>query len=120
MPTKKIERDVYKVDASGKVPGRIASDIAHHLIGKHKVSYQPHIDAGDVVEVTNVAEMKIHPKKLLQKKYHNHSGYPGGLRTRTLEEVIEKDPAKVLEYAVSRMLPKNKHRATRMKRLKIS
>lgn len=116
----KIERDVYKVDAAEKPLGRIASDIAFHLIGKHKPSYQPHIDAGDIVEVINVEKVGISGNKLDQKKYHHHSGYPGGIKTKTMRVMFEENPADVLEAAVSRMLPKNKHRKQRLKRLKIS
>jgi len=120
MKAQKIEHDVYKIDAAGKVPGRLASDIAMHLMGKHKPSYQPHIDAGDVVEVSHVAQMKVFAKKLEQKTYYRHSGYPGGIKSKTMENVMAEDPAEVLREAVSRMLPKNKHRVTRLKRLMIS
>ena len=89
----KIVRDTYKVDAAGKPLGRIASDIAFHLIGKHKPSYQPHIDAGDVVVVENVAQVGISGNKLDQKKYHRHSGYPGGLKTKTMRVLFEENPA---------------------------
>lgn len=115
-----ITRDIYKVDASGKVLGRLATDIATHLIGKHKPGYQPHIDAGDIVEVENVEKIVVTGKKMAQKKYFHHSGYPGGIKSKTMEQLWEQSPAKVLEAAVSRMLPKNKHRNERLKRLKIS
>jgi len=114
------KREVYKVDATGQVPGRLASEIATRLIGKYKPSYQPHIDAGDIVEVSNIADMKIFPKKLDQKIYYRHSGYPGGIKSKTLGEMMENNPADVLKAAVSRMLPKNKHRTPRLKRLIIS
>lgn len=120
MSTQTTKRDVYKVDAAGKVLGRLATDIATHLIGKHKPSYQPHIDAGDIVEVENIEQIAVTGKKMEQKLYHRHSGYPGGLKTKTMEELWAQSPAKVLEAAVSRMLPKNKHRNERLKRLKIS
>ncbi|MCH8049440.1 50S ribosomal protein L13 [Patescibacteria group bacterium] len=113
-------RDIYKVDAAGQVLGRLATDIATHLIGKHKPSYQPHIDAGDVVEVINADKSRVTGKKMEQKMYYRHSGYPGGLKTIKMEDVYAKDPAKILEMAVSRMLPKNKHRTARLRRLKIS
>ena len=115
-----MERDTYKVDAAGKVLGRMATDIATHLIGKHKPSYQAHIDAGDVVEVVNIADVKITGKKLEQKKYYRHSNHPGGLKEKVMGKLFDENPAKVLEFAVSRMLPKNKHRVERLKRLKIS
>ena len=98
----------------------MATDIATHLIGKHKASFQPHIDAGDVVEVSNVADMKLTGLKVEQKEDYHHSQYPGGLKTRRMEVLMKEDPAEVLRLAVSRMLPKNKHRTERLKRLKIS
>lgn len=115
-----MQRETYNVDAAGQVLGRLATDIAQRLIGKHKASFRPHIDAGDTVVVTNVKDMKITGKKLEQKKYFRHSGFPGGIKTKPMDELFEENPAKVLEFAVSRMLPKNKHRAERLKRLKIS
>ena len=115
-----MQRDTYKVDAAGQVLGRLATDIATRLIGKHKPSFRPHIDAGDIVIVENVKDMKITGKKLDQKNYYRHSGFPGGVKTKPMDELFEENPAKVLEFAVSRMLPKNKHRMERLKRLKIS
>lgn len=115
-----MKRDVYKIDATGKVLGRMATDIAAHLIGKHRPDFQSHLDLGDIVEVENIDKVKITGKKMLQKEYHQHSGYPGGLKSKTMETLWEEGPEKVLEAAVSRMLPKNKHRKERLKRLKIS
>ncbi len=115
-----MERQTYKVDAAGQVLGRLAADIAAHLIGKHKVTFQSHIDGGDVVEVTNVRDMKITGRKLDQKTYYSHSGYPGGIKHKNMGDLFDENPAKVLEMAVSRMLPKNKHRTERLKRLKIT
>ncbi|MDP2631458.1 MAG: 50S ribosomal protein L13 [Candidatus Uhrbacteria bacterium] len=120
MKTTEIKRDVYEIDATDKVLGRMASDIASHLIGKHKPSFERHIDAGDTVTVTNIAKVKITGNKLEQKQYYKHSGYPGGLKTRVMGKIFESNPAEVLKQAVSRMLPKNKHRVERMKRLTIS
>jgi large subunit ribosomal protein L13 len=115
-----INRKTYKVDATGKVLGRLATDVASHLIGKDKASFQSNIDNGDIVEVENVAKMKITGKKMVQKKYFTHTNYPGGLKTKSLEVMFKNDPAKVLKLSVSRMLPKNKHRVARLGRLKIS
>lgn len=115
-----IERKTYTVDASGKVLGRLATDIARHLTGKHSVSFQPHLDVGDVVTVTGVASMKVTGKKYDQKVYHHHTGFPGGIKAKTMRQLWEQDPALVLRAAVSRMLPKNKHRDARMQRLTIS
>ncbi|MBT3230295.1 50S ribosomal protein L13 [Candidatus Uhrbacteria bacterium] len=114
------KRDIYKLDATDQILGRFAVDIANHLIGKHKPDYQPHIDSGDIVEVINVEKFKVTGKKMEQKKYYHHSGYPGGIKEKTMEVMFDENPAKVLEAAVSRMLPKTKHRTERLKRLKIS
>ena len=114
------KRDIYKVDATDQILGRFAVDIANHLIGKHKPDYQAHIDSGDIVEVTNIDKIKVTGKKMDQKKYFRHSGFPGGIKEKTMKVMFNESPAKVLEAAVSRMLPKTKHRTERMKRLKIS
>jgi large subunit ribosomal protein L13 len=118
--TKNIARKTYTVDASEKVLGRLATDIARHLTGKTNASFQPHLDVGDDVTVTNVANMKVTGKKYDQKVYHHHTGFPGGIKTKTMRQMWEQDPALVLRAAVSRMLPKNKHRDARMQRLTIS
>lgn len=115
-----IVRKTYTVDADGKIVGRIATDIAMHLMGKTNVAFQPHIDAGDKVIVTNAAKMKVTGHKYEDKLYHHHTGHPGGLRTKTMRVMWEKDPSSVLRAAVSRMLPKNKHRKARLMRLTIS
>lgn len=115
-----MQRNVYKIDASGMILGRLATDIAEHLMGKYRPDFQRHIDAGDVVEVTNVAQLKLSGNKLVQKEYYHHSQHPGGLKTRRAEVLMQENPAEVLRLAVSRMLPKNKHRVERLKRLKIS
>ncbi len=115
-----IERKTHTVDASGKILGRLATEIAMHLMGKTNPNFQPNIDAGDHVIVTNVAGILVTGKKYEQKLYHHHTFHPGGLRTKTMRNLWEENPAKVLEAAVSRMLPKNKHRTARILRLKIS
>jgi large subunit ribosomal protein L13 len=115
-----IERKTYTVDASGKILGRLATDIAMHLMGKTNVGFQSHIDAGDYVVVTNAAGIKVTGKKMEQKLYHHHTAHPGGLRTKSMAQVWEKDPTDVLRRAVSRMLPKTKHRTARLLRLTIS
>lgn len=113
-------RKIYTVDASGKILGRLAADIASHLIGKTNVNFQPHMDVGDKVVVTNVNMMEVTGKKYEDKLYHRHTAHPGGLRTTTMRAIWEKDASKVLRMAVSRMLPKNKHRKARLLRLTIS
>ena len=88
-------------------------------MGKHKVSYTPHVDGGDFVVVTNAEKIAVTGNKLLAKKYYRHSGYPGGLKTRSLEEMLAKQPTEVIRKAVERMLPKNKLGSQMISRLKI-
>ncbi len=114
-----MERKTHIIDATGQPLGRLATKIAVLLRGKHKPSFFPHKDVGDFVEVRNVEKMVFTGKKFYQKIYYHHSGYPGGLKARRLEELFKKDPARVLRLAVYRMLPKNKLRAKQIKRLKI-
>lgn len=115
-----IKRDTYVVDATNQVLGRMAADIAKHLMGKHKPDYQPNIDAGDNVEVKNIAKFAVTGNKMEQKTYYHHTNYPGGIRSKSMRELFEKNPADVLTAAVSRMLPKNKQRNERLKRLTIA
>ncbi|NPB03924.1 MAG: 50S ribosomal protein L13 [Thermotogae bacterium] len=114
-----IEREWYVVDATGKTLGRLASEIAKILMGKHKPQYTPHADMGDFVVVINAHRIKITGKKLQQKTYRWHSGYPSGLKERPLWWMLQHHPEKVLYLAVKGMLPKNKLRKRRLKRLKI-
>ena len=102
-----VERKWYVIDAEGKPLGRVASKAAHILRGKHKVTYTPHIDCGDYVIIINASKVLLTGNKLEDKKYYSHSGYPGGLRTRTAKEMIEKYPEEMVEKAVKGMLPKN-------------
>ncbi len=118
MPT--ITRKTYSIDASGKILGRLATDIAMHLMGKTNANFQSNVDAGDDVIVTNCAKITVTGKKYEEKEYHHHSGHPGGLKTKTMRQIWEKDVTEVLRAAVSRMLPKNKHRTARLLRLTIS
>ncbi len=117
MAKTKTTIKVHHIDASGKVLGRLASEIAVLLRGKHKVDFSYHLPMGDRVVVSNVDKMKVTGKKLKDKIYYRHSGYPGGLKSRTLEEMMAKDPAEVLRLAVYRMLPKNKLRDRLIRRL---
>lgn len=114
-----IKREWYLVDASTMPLGKIAVIIADKLMGKSKVTYTPHIDNGDYVVVTNAKDIVVTGDKMVQKKYYRHSQYPGGLSELKLEEVLEKDPARVIKEAVKGMLPKNKLAADRMKRLRV-
>jgi large subunit ribosomal protein L13 len=115
-----MQREIHTIDAEGKAPGRLATEIATLLIGKHKPEFTPNMDLGDHVQVTNASKMVITGKKMEQKNYYHHTGYAKGLRTMSLKRLWAKDPSEVLVRAVSRMLPKNKHRNERLKRLTVS
>ncbi|MBI4438065.1 50S ribosomal protein L13 [Candidatus Uhrbacteria bacterium] len=115
---KDATRDIHTIDAEGKVPGRLATSVVRLLIGKHKASFAPNVDGGDFVQVVNAASMKIHPVKE-SKVYYRHTTYASGLKQRTLKGLMATDPSKILREAVSRMLPKNKQRSPRLKRLTI-
>ena len=114
-----IKREWWLVDASTMPLGKLAVIIADKLMGKSKVTYTPHIDNGDYVVVINAKDVVVTGNKMTDKKYYRHSGYPGGLKELKLEEVLEKDPARVITAAVKGMLPKNKLAAERLKRLRV-
>jgi large subunit ribosomal protein L13 len=103
-----IQRSWHVVDVADQTLGRISSQIAKLLIGKHKPYFVNHQDTGDYVIVVNASKIKVSGNKLSEKIYHRHSGYPGGMHTRTLEQQMEKDPRKVIEHAVRGMLPHTK------------
>ncbi|MCI9493381.1 MAG: 50S ribosomal protein L13 [Lachnospiraceae bacterium] len=104
--TAAVERKWYVVDAEGKTLGRLSSEIAKILRGKHKPIFTPHIDTGDYIIVVNAEKVKVTGKKLNQKIYYHHSGYVGGLKQTTLKEMLAKKPERVIELAVKGMLPK--------------
>ncbi len=112
-------RKTHTIDATDKVLGRLATEIAILLRGKHKPDFLPYKDMGDFVVVKNINKIKISGKKIEQKKYYRHSAYLGGLKEIPLRTLFKKDPAQVLKRAVWGMLPKNKLRAKQIKRLKI-
>ena len=114
-----VTRNWYEIDAEGKILGKIATEIAVRLMGKHKPRYTPHVDGGDFVVVINADKFVVTGNKMLDKKYYRHSGYPGGLKVRNLEEMLEKKPTEVIRKAVERMLPKNKLGNQMINRLKI-
>jgi large subunit ribosomal protein L13 len=114
---KEITRNWHLIDVKDRILGREAVAIAHKLMGKGKAYFAHNMDCGDYVVVVNAKEVKTTGRKELLKKYTNYSGYPGGLRTRTLKELREKDPREIITHAVMGMLPKNKLRARMMKRL---
>jgi len=114
-----VTREWYLVDAEGKTLGRLATQIADTLRGKLKPQYTPHVDTGDFVIVVNAEKIQVTGNKLDQKRYYRHSGYPGGLRSRTLREQLERRPTEVLRVAVKGMLPKNRLARQQITKLKI-
>jgi large subunit ribosomal protein L13 len=113
------QRDWYVVDASGKTLGRLATQIAETLRGKRKPTYTPHIDTGDFVVVINAEKIAVTGNKRANKLYHRHSGYPGGLRTRTFEEMITRRPEEVIRLAVKGMMPRNRLARKQLTKLKV-
>jgi large subunit ribosomal protein L13 len=107
------------VDASGKILGRLASDIARLLMGKHKPQWQPNLDIGDFVIVVNAEKVRLTGKKLDQKFHYRHSGRPGNLKAYSYRWMLQNRPERVIELAVSKMLPKNRLRARMLKRLRV-
>jgi len=114
-----VTRDWFVVDAEGKVLGRLASEIARRLRGKHKPVYTPHADAGDFVIVLNAGKLVLTGKKLTDKKYYHHSGYPGGIKETSAGKLLEERPEEVLRRAVRGMLPKNTLGRKMLTKLKI-
>lgn len=112
-----IKRNKIVLDATGKAPGRLATEIAVTLMGKNKVGYVPYKDEGDKVVVTNAAKVRFTGKKLDQKFYVRHSGYPGGAKIILAKKMLAEKPEEIIISAVKNMLPKNKLRNERMKRL---
>ena len=102
-----VRRDWYLVDATDKTLGRLASEIAHRLRGKHKVEFTPHVDTGDYIVVVNAEKIRVTGNKLQQKMYHHHTGYIGHLKSISLEDQLAAHPERVLQAAVKGMLPKN-------------
>lgn len=117
--TAEIAREWWIVDAKSLPLGKLAVVIADKLMGKSKITYTPHVDNGDYVIVTNAKHLVVTGDKMIDKKYYRHSGYLGGLKTLSLEEMIEKDPAKVITEAVKGMMPKNKLAKGRLARLRV-
>jgi large subunit ribosomal protein L13 len=114
-----IQREWFVVDAKDQTLGRLATQIAHLLRGKHKPIFSPHMDVGDYVIVINADKIRVTGNKLEQKKYYRHSGYPGGLTSRTLRQVLDTYPDRVILTAVRGMLPKNRLGRKMIKKLKI-
>jgi large subunit ribosomal protein L13 len=113
------ERSWYVVDAEGKTLGRLATQIANVLRGKHKPTYTPHVDVGDFVIVVNAEKVAVTGDKREKKLYWRHSGYPGGIRSRTLGDLLEKRPEEVIRKAVKGMLPRNRLARQQLRKLRV-
>ena len=114
-----IERQWHVIDASGKVLGKLATQVAGLLMGKHKPIFSRNLDTGDFVIVINADKVRVTGNKAKQKVYYRHSGYPGGLKTVTFEKMMQTNPARVIEYAVKGMLPHNRLGAKMFKKLRV-
>ncbi|MBK1735618.1 50S ribosomal protein L13 [Halorhodospira abdelmalekii] len=114
-----VQRDWYLVDATDKTLGRLASEIAFRLRGKHKPVFTPHVDTGDYIVVINAEKVRVTGRKERDKHYYWHTGYPGGIKSRTVSEVREQHPERLIESAVRGMLPKNPLGRAMFKKLKV-
>ena len=114
-----INHDWFVVDAADKTMGRLASEIAHRLRGKHKPEYTPHMDTGDYIVVINAEKIRVTGNKTKDKIYHSHSGYPGGIKSISFEKLIDKAPERVLQGAVKGMLPRNPLGRAMFRKLKV-
>lgn len=114
-----VQRDWYLVDASGKTLGRLCSELARRLRGKHKPVFTPHVDTGDYIVVINAEKIAVTGNKLKDKKYHRFTGYIGNLKTETLEQALERHPERVIEIGVKGMLPKNPLGRAMFRKLKV-
>lgn len=119
LSAKNIHRERYVIDASGKILGRLATEVAIILMGKKKSQFVPYLDTGDFVVVTNASKVKVSGKKAQSKTYTRHSGYPGGLKVETFDKLIIRKPEYIIEHAVWGMLPHNKLGKTMIKKLKV-
>jgi large subunit ribosomal protein L13 len=114
-----VERDWYVVDATDVPLGRLASQVASRLRGKHKPVYTPHVDTGDYIVIVNAEKVGVTGKKRSGKIYHRHSGYPGGLKSVSLGQLLDKTPTRAIEYAVKGMLPKGPLGRAMFRKLKV-
>ncbi|MCO4786452.1 50S ribosomal protein L13 [Marinomonas gallaica] len=114
-----VRRDWFVVDAEGKTLGRLATEIARRLRGKHKAEYTPHVDTGDYIVVINAEKVRVTGNKAADKNYYRHTGYPGGLRSMSFEKLIDHAPERVLEIAVKGMLPKGPLGRAMHKKMKV-
>ncbi|MFO7604063.1 MAG: 50S ribosomal protein L13 [Gammaproteobacteria bacterium] len=114
-----VQRDWYVVDATDKVLGRLATEIARRLRGKHKAEYTPHVDTGDYIVVVNADKIRVTGRKETDKVYYHHTGYPGGMKSITLDKLRQKAPEQIIETAVKGMLPKNPLGRAMFRKLKV-
>lgn len=114
-----VKRDWFVVDAEGKTLGRLATEVASRLRGKHKPEYTPHVDTGDYIVVVNAEKVRVSGRKATDKMYHRHTGYIGGLKSVSFEKLIAHKPEMVIELAVKGMLPKNSLGRTMFRKLKV-
>ncbi|MEH6580395.1 MAG: 50S ribosomal protein L13 [Halioglobus sp.] len=114
-----VARDWFVVDAADKTLGRLASEIAHRLRGKHKAEYTPHVDTGDYIVVINCEKVRVTGAKTTDKMYHHHTGYIGGIKSISFEKMIDKAPERVIQKAVKGMLPRNPLGRAMFKKLKV-
>jgi large subunit ribosomal protein L13 len=114
-----VRRQWYLVDADGKTLGRLASELAHRLRGKHKAQYTPHVDTGDYIVVINAEKVRVTGNKLQDKLYHHHTGYIGNLKTINLEKLLAKTPERVIAHAVKGMMPSNPLGRAMLKKLRV-
>jgi large subunit ribosomal protein L13 len=114
-----VRRDWFIVDATGKVLGRVAAEIAHRLRGKHKPEFTPHVDTGDYIVVVNAEKLRVTGNKAKDKLYHRHTTYPGGIYTTSFEKLQAKHPERVLQKAVKGMLPKGPLGYAMLKKMKV-
>ena len=114
-----VRRDWYVVDAQGRTLGRLATEIARRLRGKHKPEYTPHVDTGDYIVVINAEKIRVTGSKLKDKMYHHHTGYIGNLKSESLQTLLDRAPERVLELAVKGMMPRNPLGRQMLKKLKV-
>ncbi len=115
----KVNREWYVIDASDRVLGRMAAEIAHRLKGKHKPEYTPHVDTGDYIVVVNAEKVAVTGNKANDKKYYHHTGFPGGIKETSFRELVEDHPERIIEKAVKGMLPSNKLGRAMFSKLKV-
>ena len=114
-----VQHDWYVIDADGQTLGRLATEVARRLRGKHKTNYTPHVDTGDYIVVVNAEKVNVTGRKASDKMYYNHTGYPGGLKEASFTQVIERSPEKVIELAGKGMLPRNPLGRAMYRKLKV-